>query len=285
MRKFIVALAILLPINVFAQVEKVVFPTTIITADPTVMAGNNLLGGVEAYAAMNNPAQILMNEKDFSVAASYRFLGDINTFGAGFAMNFDDYFGLSLGYRTSSHNNIPKGTYNPREAAVSVGLSFCPADLLFVGASINVLRSYYAPNNTLKAFAFDIGLTYSEDAFYASVAAKSLAKKPKEGGIIPSRICGALSYNWVFNKMLLKAIAEADYFLYNAYRIGVSTELNFDEVFFVRGGYCYTKNAPFNSCASVGLGFRYLNVELDAAYYYDTVIKTNSLILGLGFGF
>lgn len=269
-----------------------------------VGAGAAGMGG--AYTAVSggssaaywNPAALITSERaevSFSHIAWYQDIslehGAVafpvsEKLSLGAAITFLDY-GTIDGYDA---NGLSIGEISSYDMAGGVSAGYRLNDELSLGLTTKYVSQKLA-DITASAFAVDFGARYEGNKFaVAAVLANfgSSLKFDQESEKLPSTARLAFSVQ-PFGSRFLTAV-EFEKKIYGDITIRHGVEVNFDNRYFIRGGYNYYPAddvRPFGSGPSFGAGFRFSGAGLDYAYtpkdsYTSDDLHRFSLSIGLG---
>lgn len=275
------------------------------------MGGLTVTGEPGAYAHFNNMAAVPFSENTISAGVSYGMMQPTavkgNLFSLGAAWNIKDRFGVTLGvlaqtgekYDLTNEAGVPDGTFAPKDFRIGAGFSYRIIDGLSVGVGLNYAQSTLAPKSdlyktTMSTFAADIQVMYRIKGFNISLSASNLGVpvESASGAKFDLPMNAKLAAGWAndFERHHVAAGVEGGVFFGGpaAGFAGAGAEYMYNDLVAVRAGYHYAgKSNGLASFASVGLGFRFFGVNIDAAYLIgagDSPMK-NSFSVGVGYSF
>lgn len=307
----IVALAafMLCGAGAFAQVPA----SLTINADASSMAmgGAGLAMDANAFTASEtgNAAAITLTDKTMSAGVNYMMylpsdrMG--NFAGAGAFYRINDRWGVALngrylGDRSLNMDNVD-GMFSPSDFSVSAGVSFKILEGFSVGANLKYVGYNPVKGTMVSAFSADISLMYKYEGLRLALAATNFGTGIKtplpEGGHseydLPSMAKLGVGYDFDFcDDHRITASLEGDYlFLQNQAGFGIGAEYCYDDMVFVRGGYHFAGEQCYSmmpSYGSVGVGLKFFNVFLNAAYLIsasENSFLTNTFNISIGYEF
>lgn len=264
-----------------------------------------------AYSHFGNTAAVPFSDNTFSAAFSYGSWqpssAKENIFSLGAMWNINDRFGVTFAaltqsgqkYDTINEAGVPTGSFTPNDLRIGAGFSYRFIDNMSVGIGLNYAQSSLAPKSELyktvfSTFSADIQLLYTISDFKISLEAGNLGIPVKSASGMKSslpmnaRLGGG--YDNDFGKHHLSAGIEGGVF-FGGPSTGFASagaEYMYDNLVAVRAGYHYgSEKNGIPSFASVGLGFRFFGVNIDAAYLVagnDSPMK-NTFSIGIGYSF
>lgn len=260
------------------------------------VAGTSVARGADAYAIENNMAAASLSESTMDVALGYAIWNPQNVktgiISASGFYKFGEKFSLGVGFKnftepsydiTSAEGRIGS-SYTPKEMAVSVGASYRIIPSLSVGLDVKYASSALAENAKASSVAADISLAFSSKGFTAGLSANNIGSKPKYGEYsysLPMMFKGGVGYSIAG----FTASAEADYIMNSGFMAGIGAEYLIVNIVAVRAGYHYGAEKTIPSYASVGLGVKFIGIELNATYLLASKTLGNTLLFGLGYSF
>lgn len=203
---------------------------------------------------------------------------------AGGFMALNDRFGIRLDYRNNLFCEIPKidengnekGTFKPGQQRVMAGISMRVASNLILDINAKYLMSDFDDNKS-SAFAGDIAVNYVNEGLTLGIKGADIGSKYKfnqSAWSLPMRIQAGGSYSIALQERHAVSMgADLGYILpseYKAFTAAAGAEYSFDKMIFARAGYHFS-SATAPNFASLGLGFAYKGIGLDAAYLIGPV--------------
>lgn len=300
--KRIIVLLLSVAATIVASAQAV--PSLLIPSDPVAlsMTGVSVSGGADAYAVENNSALMAFSEKKMEAAVGYMTWAPSTaastalSMGGYYALNEKLAFGLSgklfkdkalEGVTTSG---TAKGTYNPQDMVVSLGVSYLAMQGLSAGLSLKYISSSLGGGMSGTAFAADLGVAYSKDALSAGVSIANIGTPISYGGgsyPLPMLVRAGGSYALNLGESsTLGLSAEADYIFSGGIMAGAGAEFAFNDTAFVRAGIHYgNEEKAVPTFAALGLGVKFMGIKLDVAYLLANASIGSTLALGLGYSF
>ncbi len=270
------------------------------------MAGASLAINAQAFALYNNPAAMALSENKLAAGASFGMwqpdASDNTLIGASGFGKIGKNLGIGLAgryfthqpYNISSSQGALTGSYTPKEYAVDMGAAYRITEGLSLGVNARFIQSTITESYQDNAFAADIALMYQINNFSFAAAISNLGNKMNFGYDdypLPTLCKAGAAYNLCISDIHRVSFSvEGDYFLTvdKGFMGGIGLEYSFKDIAFIRAGYHLgdaLKVIP--SYASVGLGFKFFGISLNAAYLLaqkDSPLA-NSLSVGLGWAF
>lgn len=251
-----------------------------------------------AFALEHNVAAMSLTEKRFAIGvsagswmpkiskSSLLGLGATFHFGEDFAIGLESSMLRNGQYTNYDINGKPSGSFSPRDVKVALGISYALSDDFAVGVAAKWFRSQIAPAMTGNAFGADIDLAYMNDGFSATVGVYNLGSKMNYGGSASYKLPAAARVGLGYSINSLSASAQVDYLFAGAIMAGAGLEYGIEDMVFLRAGYHYgdaKKSLP--SFASVGLGVKFIGLELNGSYLLASPSLAGSFLFGLGYSF
>lgn len=268
------------------------------------------LTGVASVASansnFNNTSATILSNKKMEVSALFAKwqpeTADNSIIGAAGYYQLNSKMALDFGFRKFGYqsydiyddNGSMKGTFEPNEMEIGLGLGFKVSSQMAISADVNYIKSNLSDEGKATAYAIDLGLLYEIDsAFRFGAKIDNLGTKLKYdevGYSLPMNLQAGLSYDYSINeKNMLTANVDLGYVVsFSQLTAGIGIEYSYNQMIKPRLGYHYgkdTKGIP--SFASAGLEIEYFNVSLNFAYIIagsDSPLK-NSMSFGVGYGF
>lgn len=275
------------------------------------------MGGVQtgtqsdAYAQFGSVAAVPFWDETLSAGASYTMWQpdalNSNMIAAGAAWNIAERFGVTFGVQTglnpaydiTTSAGVPDGSFSPFDLRVGAGFAWRFIDCLSLGVGLNYASSSLAPateaySGTLSSFAADVQLMFVTDHFDVSLTASNLgtpvSSASGESFALPMNARLAAGYSNDFGRHELSAGVEGGMFFGGASAMfaGVGAEYMYNDFVAVRAGWHYgSESNGVPTFASVGLGFKFCGVNIDAAYLIAPAGSPmqNTMSFGVGYSF
>lgn len=184
---------------------------------------------------------------------------------------------------------------NPQQMLVGVGAGYRFLDFLSAKVNLKYLSDNPVTEVSYGAFGADIAVTglfeiSSASRIAAELGAYSLGTKiTSASGMkfsLPSyaRISGAYIHD-IDQKNSFSILAQADYYLHNAFGAAIAAEADIADLISVRAGYNLGAENVLPSFASAGIGVHFIGIRIDAAYLFANEVIGNTLALSLGYSF
>lgn len=276
---------------------------------------NWAMGGVQsglqknAYAQFGSVAAVPFCDETMAAGASYTMWrpASSNMLAAGAAWNINGTFGVTFGvqtglnpaYELTSAAGVPAGTFSPFDLRAGAGFAWRVVENLSVGVGLNYVSSSLAPRSEtysggMSSFTADVQLMYLLGDFDISLAASNLGMPVKSasgqsfGLPMNARLAGGYSHDFGLHRVSAGVEGGMFFGAASAAFGSVGAEYVYNGFVALRAGWHYgAEGCGVPSFASVGLGFEFLGVNIDAAYLIapaDSPLQ-NTLSFGLGYGF
>lgn len=249
-----------------------------------------------AWSAFSNPASTTFMDGMLDLQASYsswspESVGANKAVNAGLAFNYQDRFGVTLGFcsdiyspYTIVENPWDRGaSYAPSGIGVAGGLAWRPVPLLSLGAgvkyfSLGLIRGM-EDYSALSGNAF---ITARTGEWTFTAGADNLGYS-NAGAPIPSEAVLAASYDRAFGDHALSAAAQADVFFTGQASAGASLEYIYKGMLSAHASYRAGGQSPLCSFASLGAGITIQGIHIDFSYLASSGPAGGSLMVGLGY--
>lgn len=269
-----------------------------INPDPVAasLANTGIARQADANAMNNNFAAAALSTKTMAVAASYGIWQPKATktnviSAAGFYRIQRFAFGVQFKhfafptYSIVSMDGRYRGEFGPKDMAVALGVSYRLAESLSLGANLRFVSSSLTEDAKASAFGADIALKYERNGWQAGFSVCNLGTPVTYGGdryTQPAMVRGG----GAFSTGSFTASIEVDYLFSGALMAGLGVEYTIVDIVSLRGGFHYgdaAKAVP--TYASLGMGVKFADVHIDAAFLTASQTLGNTLMVGLGYSF
>lgn len=289
MRKIFLSLIVcILSVSLFGQ--SVAFLNINTDARSLGLAGSAVALDGSAFAADNNIASL-----GSGVGVSYTMWqpkvagSSIISAGAGYTfgklsigLDFKNFSQKEIAVTSSNGQN--KGLFKPSDMAIGLGAAYHLDNLSF-GLNAKFVNSKLGADFKASAVAFDLGVRYSKDALSAGIAVNNLGGKVKYDETpyaLPSILKAGAAYK--LSDLLLSA--QFDMCFKSGMGFSLGAEYGFKDMLFARAGYRYGNGInALPSFASVGLGAKFVGINIDITYLLASPGLANTLMFGLGYSF
>lgn len=271
------------------------------------LAGSDLAGPANAYALCNNPAAMSLSQNTVAVGVSYGVwqpqVSDNTLIGfSGFgkitgnlSVGFAGRYFMYQPYARTSSTGVFIDNFTPEEYAIELGLAYRIIKGLSAGVNLRYANSHLEGDARGNAVAADVAVMYSFSDLSFTAALTNLGTKINYGHSdysLPTLAKLGVGYNLHFSRGHAIALSvEGDYRMGpdSGVMAGAGVEYGFRNRAFLRAGYHFgdDSRAVIPSYASLGLGFEFAGIALNAAYVLtdsDSPLK-NSFSLSLGYHF
>ena len=256
-----------------------------------------------AYSSFSNSAMIPFGTQKGSVGASFQGWapnGEKSTniaFGA--AMKAGSRLGFSLGgvyqggepYDVSDATGTVTGNFKPKDIVVGGGLGCRLTDNLSAGANVRYASMSLATDASISAVAADVFLAcrLSDLSLAAGVSSigSSVTSSTGESFSLPASVTFGADYSRTFSDIHgIELALDADYFLKGSFSAAFGAQYSFKDMIFARAGYHLgTGSCVLPSFMTVGLGAKFVGINIDFAYLTANDVIGNTLTVGLGYSF
>ena len=261
------------------------------------MGSVSVASNASAFSADGNIAAAALSEKRMEAEAGYSLwqpevfchsipgLGIYYRTGNRVAVGLSGKYLIEKEYGIIGEDGIESNVYRPKEGLLSIGASYRIIDGLAVGAGLKVAFSKIAPNAGSTVFAADIHAIYSIKGVNIAFGVSNIGNKADYGNGkygIPTMLRTGVAYSIAG----FTCNAEADWQFGAGIMASAGAEYSILDIVDIRAGYHYGQNGTvLPTFASVGLGFEFFGVNLDAAYLISAGAMKNTFSVGLGYSF
>ena len=200
-----------------------------------------------------------------------------------------DKIGLSLGFTRGSGEPVTGEQFTPSEVLINVGASYAVLDWLAAGVNVKFAKEQLLSNYSNSAFAADMFVAGKVSEFDFAAGLSSVGQKVASSSTgsfsLPSAATVGCGYVYSEDILSICARAKADYYFSGAVAAGFGAEFCYSGTALVRAGYHYGGDSIIPSFASAGLGVRFREFTLDAAYLFASDILANSFAISAGVRF
>lgn len=193
-------------------------------------------------------------------------------------------------YTVYDETGQSSGTFKPDDMLITGGVSFKFVPFLSIGAGVRYANSKLTSANTISSVGADAFLTWGGDNFVLTAGATNIAGKVKSSDGLEYKVPTAATLAGYYRFALaekhgLTASAQADYYFVGGVRAAAGAAYDFSDIVFVRVGYNYGGKTFIPSYASVGLGIKFIGINVDAAMLFGSGDINNTLQIGVGYSF
>lgn len=243
-----------------------------VDARSSSMAGSFIATENDVNTLFYNPAGIATLKNSQVSAGFFKYLLDINSGNAAFAMKYKDYGYFSAGIRYVNYGSFDKydenfnnvGTFSANDLAFSLGYANVYEDKLFYGANVKLIYSGI-DEYTSSGLAVDLGLLYKISDYDASLGISLLNLgtqmssylDTKENLPLELRFGGSkkleylpLTFNFAFNNLA----EETDEFIDRFKNFSLGGEFILSDYFNLRLGYNNQQRQNLKTGSSIGIG-------------------------------
>ena len=255
------------------------------------------------YSAFSNSAMIPFADRDLSAGLSFQGWapgGEKSTnIALGSAFTLGDRFAISVGaalqngaeYEIYDQTGTLRGTDRTRDMIFGLGFGYRFLDNLSAGVNLKYAGQTLAEDASLSAFAADVFLAYCSGGLSVTAGVSSVGTSVSSASgdsfSIPSSAAVGLGYDLDFaGKHGVNFLLDADYYFNGGIAAALGAEYSFNDMIFARAGYHYgTSKAILPSFVTVGLGARFVGIDINFAYLTGNDLIGNTLTVGLGYSF
>ena len=182
------------------------------------------------------------------------------------------------------------GSFTPKDMMFKLGVSYRILPSLSAGATFRYLSSSLAAKNSYPAFAADVMAAYELGSAHIAAGVTNLGSSviAADGTAfgLPASATLAGDYALSFaEKHAVDFKLQADWFFKGGLCARAGAEYGFNDMAFVRLGYCYGGASPMPSFLSLGIGGKFAGVCINAAYLLGSPTVGGTLAVGAGYSF
>lgn len=243
-----------------------------VDARSSSMAGSFLTAENDVNVLFYNPAGIATIEKPQISAGFFKYLLDINSGNAAFAMKYRDYGYFSAGIRYINYGSFDKydenfnntGTFNANDLALSVGYANVYDEKLFYGANAKFIYSNI-DEYTSTGLAVDLGLMYKITDYDVNfgISLLNLGTQmssyidTKENLPLELRFGGSVKLKYLplnFNFALNNLVEDTEEFTDRFKNFSLGGEFTLSDYLNLRLGYNNQQRQNLKTGSSIGIG-------------------------------
>lgn len=307
MRKTALVLAIALLANIFAfgqGGEAMRFSA--IVRDPAKaamgFAGKAYLSST-AWASFSNPAAVAASENKFDAGAAYGIFAPKGTKHSGVVAGVSykpKKLGVTAGFlnqKGASYDVIEDnsgnstGSFSPSQMQLNFGLAYSISKKISAGAAVKYMSEKIAKDATYNAVWADLFAMYVSGPLRAAAGLSNLGGKVEGANGTAYKLPSALSLGAGYCSSFaeahtVNALLDVDWFFTGAITAALGAEYSYNDLAFVRAGYHFgCSKAIVPSFFSLGLGVKFKDARLDAAYLLGNENLSGTFSVGLGYSF
>ena len=177
-------------------------------------------------------------------------------------------------------------SFTPKESSIAIGLGYRILDGLSAAVTLRHTSSSLGTDAKASALGFDVSAMYTMGKIRSALAVCNLGGKVNYGGgdySLPSLVKAGASYEVIQG---LDAGAEMAYLFEGAFNAAFGVQYCYAGLVTVRAGYHLgEKDMDIPSYASMGIGFKFAGISLDAAYLLASETLGGSWLAGLSYSF
>lgn len=252
------------------------------------MANSSIAVEPSAFAMWNNTSALVLSPKKFSAGASYTMWqpGASNNNVIAVAANgrLGKFVSLSAGVKYFSYSSfelmddkgVSLGQYTPKEMTAGIGIGVRILPILSLSANVNYVLSDLGAPKKGNAVTTDYGATLDLKVVRIGISANNIGSKLNYGGeksyALPANMKVGVGTVQNFAKNQISVNLQGGMtFEHKGIFASLGAEYMYNNLIAVRAGYHYgdkTKVTP--SYASVGLGVRFIGIDINAFYLIAT---------------
>lgn len=252
-----------------------------------------------AWHALHGAATMVRSGSQFDVSASYQSWGPSsgapqNHIALAGAANFGQ-FAFSAAYAHQIHaayQHPTQGSVTPQDQLVSLGAALALGNWFSLGVNGRFSQYMTVPSTTYGALSADISLYFTPVSGFGLIAGVStlgtdMIYNQEVHYHQPAHLFAGVSYDWaIADDHLLAAHAAGEYYFAGHHGLTVGLEYSFMKMLWVRGGYRFaSEECIIPPHAAAGLGVNLWGIRLDLSYLFGSAQLSNTLSLGLSYGF
>lgn len=261
------------------------------------------MGGAEAVSPLYNPG-VLPFASFSNIVASYQLWAP-RTVGSNHAnllagIKLGEKIGITalaayqMGkpYTIMDASGAPGGTFSPNEMMTGLGIGFRFTESLGIGATVRFASEKLTAKNSYSTIAGDLLLVYRTNGLTLTGGIASLGTGVADeiagsnNHLPPTSVRIGAGYQYSFADGIIRATADADYYLAGGLGGALGAEYGYKEMVFVRAGaHLGGQAAPIPTYVSLGAGVKFSGVHLDISFLTLNEIIGNTLTAGIGYEF
>lgn len=256
-----------------------------------------------AYSSFRNSSVIPLSEDRMDIGLSWQNwapqgAGSSNfNFGSSFKAN--DRFGLAIGadvqsgeeYSQTDLNGNSTGSFSPLEMILCSGVGIKIIDGLSLGLNARYSSQKLAKDASYSAFSGDLFASWHIRSVNLTAGVSSIGSSVKsaDGTSFSLPSSATVGADWSIGLSEIQKVnlvADADYFFSGAVSAAIGAQYSFRNLIFLRAGYHIgSDKSALPSFASAGLGVKFKEFKLNAAYILASEALAGTLTVGLGYSF
>ncbi|MBQ0145443.1 MAG: PorV/PorQ family protein [Bacteroidales bacterium] len=256
-----------------------------------------------AYSSFRNSAMIPFSEEKVGAGVSFQGWAPngekMTNIALGSAFRIGENLGLSVGgaylggepYDVYDATGTMKGTDKSSDMVFNAGIGYRIVDFLSVGVNARYASESLSASDSYSAFGADVFVAahFSDLSVAAGVSSIGSSVTSASGASfsLPTSATLGIDYSKTFAEVHgIEVAPEADYFFSGNLTAALGAQYSFNDMVFVRGGYHFgTEGAALPSFMTVGLGAKFVGINIDFAYLTGNELIGNTLTVGLGYSF
>lgn len=282
-----------------------------INPDPHIMGLANAGSAMYAtpYAIWNNTASTVFSENKMDVGVSYGmwqpdYVGANVISAAGYG-NVTKFMSVSGGIKYFSHksyditddNGVRLEKYAPKEMTAGIGLAFKFASIVSLSANVNYVLSDMVKEHKSNGISADFGAMVNLKFMRVGVTASNIGTKLNYGGSaaysLPANVKLGVSTTQKLGQNdaheVSASLQGGMVFNYSSFFGEFGVEYKYHDMICAAIGYHYgDANKYIPQYFSLGLGFKYWRISLNASYLVGLSSGSpisNTFSVGLGYSF
>ena len=250
-----------------------------------------------ALAAFSNPGTVPFAGGMMDAAVAYECwqpgLGLSDDINAGITYNIADKAGIAFGFAVDNQRqSLPGADENgvhfdagvPASLLLGLGASWRFVDCLALGVNAKYMMQHYATLD-INSLSFDALLTFRKGSLSAAAGVREIGPELDGGSSLPSSVNASAMYDAVFGAHAISPSVEADWYFFGALRAAAGLQYSWKNTALLRLGYNYGGDSLFGDFVSLGGGWRWRGLHIDAAYLLADGPLANTFSIGLGYKF
>lgn len=283
--------------NAYAQNNAVVMPFSVLPVNAahsskagigftenTFVTGNTLdiSAGYMSYSPLYIPSTYINVDAEYCLNEKISF-------------SLEGVYGMGQAYDTYNSGGFKTGRYKPTQILAGVGAGYHFLDFLSAKINLKYMTDSPAPETSFGAFSTDVavigilpvsvkGKVAAELGIYSLGTKVTSASGVKFSIPASVRISGGYIHD-INEENSIRMLAQADYYLHNAFGLAVAAEALIADLILVRAGYNTGAEYVLPSYVSVGAGIKIAGIKLNAAYLLGNKAIGNTFGVSVGYSF
>ena len=296
MRKFLIMASVLF-LAAFSLQGQEALPFTRIDRNPVTSAfagaGSASMGNV-AWSAFSNASVLPFFDGTLDAAVSYQSwapeLSGAMHVNAGVAFKVMPQLGVSVGYALQKEAELEG--FHPTDQVVALGLAYGLGEKWALGLNGRFASQKLTESVGYSGLSGDVYVAFQpSEALRLTAGVSTLGMNVVDQAEEPYRqpASAKVAADWAphFSDAFgLDILVDGDYYFSGNYGLSVGTELSWNKMVFLRGGYRYaTEMCVIPGHIGLGAGFKFAGFRVDVSWLTGSLALKNTLCAGLGYSF